>query len=284
LETGNTNYYWLSNRSNYVSARATQHIYNTLGIGDRFGFYIDGGHVHCGTLAAESPAIASFVSKFMLGQASANSDVEVTPFPTLDYDRWTAWWGDFPTQYPQFPNDWNSSGSVVMSLRPGLNGLLGDLFSDLELLGAPRINTGDTVQGGYQFAIHGNHPAATVSLTGGNVETDVRCFDGNSYTLTIPLPSNQSYSIDAQKSAWVPAPHTYQGSATATACPGGASQGVLEGAYFSALGLANGVGNPPAAPGLTTTDTTDPLDVRFGCAVNGVSTGPSAPLIVNFKP
>jgi len=33
LETGNTDFYWLSNRSNYISARATQEIYDTLGIG-----------------------------------------------------------------------------------------------------------------------------------------------------------------------------------------------------------------------------------------------------------
>ena len=52
LETGNTDFYWLSNRSNYVSARATQQIYNSFGIGDRFGFYIDGGHNHCATLPA----------------------------------------------------------------------------------------------------------------------------------------------------------------------------------------------------------------------------------------
>ncbi|MBV9181894.1 MAG: hypothetical protein JO356_11335, partial [Acidobacteria bacterium] len=85
LETGNTSFYWLSNRSNYISARATQHIYNTFGVGDRFGFYIDGGHQHCATLPAEAPAIAAFVDKFMLGNMTVSTDVEVTPFPNLDY-------------------------------------------------------------------------------------------------------------------------------------------------------------------------------------------------------
>ncbi|HEX8710575.1 MAG TPA: hypothetical protein VF730_01795, partial [Terracidiphilus sp.] len=84
LETGNTDYYWLSNRSNYVSARATQKIYNTFGIGDRFGFYIDGKHRHCGTLPAETPAIAAFVDKFLLGKTAVDSDVEVNPYPDLD--------------------------------------------------------------------------------------------------------------------------------------------------------------------------------------------------------
>ncbi len=113
LETGNTDFYWLSNRSNYVSARATQRIYNTLGIGDRFGFYIDSGHGHCATLPAESPSIAAFVDKFMLGNATVNTDVEVNPFPALDYQRWTAWWG---SHTPSFPDNWNSGGDVVLSL------------------------------------------------------------------------------------------------------------------------------------------------------------------------
>jgi hypothetical protein len=277
LETGNTDFYWLSNRSNYVTARATQRIYNTFGIGDRFGFYIDGGHNHCATLPPEAPAISAFVNKFMLGKTAVDSDIEVTPFPTLDYRRWTAWWGgDHDDErdredYPRFPNDWNSGGSVVMSLNHDLDDL--------------RINSGDTVFGGYQLAVPADtHPAATVSLTSGNVQADVRCFDGSSYTLTIPLPLNQSYSIPVNDDSWFPSPKTYQGSATATACGGGATQGVLEGAYFSALGVANGVGNPPKNPGLTTTDTTDPLDVRFGCSVDGESAGFRKHVTVNFQP
>src|SRR5262249_38821730 len=139
LETGNTDFYWLSNRSNYVSARAAQRVYNRFGIGDRFGFYIDGGHNHFATLPAEAPAIAGFVDKFMLGNATVNTDVEVFPttpplkydYTTLDYKRWTAWWGedrdhDFEfwghdrdgfgeVGYPKFPTDWNpGDGTVVM--------------------------------------------------------------------------------------------------------------------------------------------------------------------------
>jgi hypothetical protein len=38
---------------------ATQRICGTLGIGDRFGFYIHGNHPHCGTLPAESPVFTS---------------------------------------------------------------------------------------------------------------------------------------------------------------------------------------------------------------------------------
>ena len=265
LETGNTDYYWLSNRSNYISARATQRIYNMLGIGDRFGFYIDGGHVHCGTLPAEAPSIAAFVDRFMLGKAVSTS-VEVNPFPTLDYSRWTWWWGRSPLAY--FPDNWNTGGSVVMSLHPGWDLLW--------------INSENPVLAGYQFSIPGEHPAATASLTGGNVQMDVLCLDGSSYTLTVPLPAGQSWSIPANSSEWVPGKGVYQGSATAPGCGNMGLPGILVDAYLSALGTSAGVGNPPSAPGFTTSDTADPLRVRFSCSANG-DTVQSRPLTVNFQ-
>src|SRR5262249_15727478 len=255
LETGNTDFYWLSNRSNYVSARATQRVYNTLGIGDRFGFYIDGGHGHCATLPAEAPAIAAFVDKFLLDDVTANTDVEVNPYPTLDYSRWTAWWGK---RDPKFPNNWNpGDGSVVLSLtghkdprhherddRPGDDDDTA-IMSLTRLLG---IDAGDTVLAGYALSMPDFHSEATVSLRGANVQTDVSCPDGSSYTLTISLP-DQSYAIPANDDSWLPSPNrksplVYQGSATASTCTGG----VAKSAYFSALGVNAGTGNPPAAP------------------------------------
>jgi hypothetical protein len=264
LETGNTDFYWLSNRSNYVSARATQQIYNTFGIGDRFGFYIDGGHAHCGTLPAEAPAIAAYLDKFLLGVA-ANTDVEVTPYPTLDYQRWTWWWGK---EDPKFPNNWNpGDGTLVMSMTRPLD-----------------INFGDSVLVGYDLSMPDGHPAATVSLAGGNVQTDVSCPDGSSYTFTIPLP-NQSYSIPANDDSWFPSPNqksplVWQGSATAAVCIGG----VAKTTYFSALG--EGPAFNFGGPGFRTTDTTDPLNVRFHIrgSDNGAGGSWSPTVTVNYNP
>lgn len=267
LETGNTDFYWLSNRSNYIAARATQEIYSTLGIGDRYGFYIDGGHQHCATLPAEAPAVSAFVNRFMLGQ-TVSSDVAVNPYPTLDYKRWTWWWQDGSD--PRFPNDWNSNGTVVMSLnRIGFLPLL--------------VSEGNTVQGSYQLAVGGNHPAATVGVTGAYVETDVKCFDGTSYTLSIPMPEGQTYAVPANSHLFVPGPTVFQASTTAPACSGGASHGVITGAFFSSLGVANGVGNPPKGNGFTTTDTTDPLQVTFSCSANGVPSRFAPPVTVDFQ-
>src|SRR5262249_48670949 len=131
------------------------------------------------------------------------------------------------------------------------------------------------------------HPEATVSLTGANVQTDVSCPDGSSYTLTISLP-DQSYSIPANDDSWSPSPNrksplVYQGSATASTCTGG----VAKSAYFSALGVNAGTGNPPAAPGFSTTDTMNPLKVRFhftSASENGAGGRWSPTVTVNYKP
>jgi hypothetical protein len=109
------------------------------------------------------------------------------------------------------------------------------------------------------------------------VQADVRCFDGSSYTLSIPLPLNQTYSIPADDNTFIPEPTVLQGSA-ATQCGG-----VLQGAYFTALGISPGAGNPGGA-GFTTTDMTDPLETRFQVAVNGDRATRSAPLTVDFEP
>ena len=274
LVTGNTDFYWLSNRSNYITSRATKRIYDTFGIGERFGFYIDGGHNHCAVPAEQAPSIAAFIDKFLLEDPAANTNAAVHPYPELDYRRWTAWWGDRNDRrdhhgrndewvYPEFPNDWNTEGTVVMSLDRG----------------PPlRIDAGDTVQGGYQLAVLGReHPAATVSLVSGSVQADVRCFDGRSYTLTIPLPTTDTQSIPSGDQRFHP-DRALQGSAIATSC-----SGVLQGAYFTALGISSGAGNP-GGPGFTTTAAENPLVTRFRVSADGRSTPPSKPLIVNFEP
>jgi len=304
LETGNSEQYWLSNGSNYVSARATQRVYNRLGIGDRFGFYIDGNHAHCATLPAEAPVITSFVDKFMLGQMDTNTDVEVYPnpadttdygypivvangnyaydFPSMNFRRWTDWWG---SGVPRFPDNWNTGGTVLMALDsfPGFFGFPG----------SPLVNTGDTVEGGYELALGGNHPAATVSLVNGaSISADIICQGGNSYTLTIPIPA-QSYSIAAgdktpQPTANPFSPLVFQGSTTA-APPAGVSsctKGRAVHAYFSAMGLSEGGDGNPGGPGILTTDVTDPLFMSFHLLDSTTNQGTfySMPININWTP
>ncbi len=95
LATNNYDYIWLSNPSAYVDARATQETYTELGIGDRFGFIIDGSvtgnaHGHCAVPASQRPIIEAFVNRFMLGQ-NVVTGAEVTPYPDMDYQGWMPW-------------------------------------------------------------------------------------------------------------------------------------------------------------------------------------------------
>jgi len=114
LVTGNTDFEWLANPSCYVSARATQKVYSTFGIEDRFGFYIDGGHGHCAIPSSQRPAIEAFVEKFLLGNTTVNTNVTINPYDYIDYSRWSEWWG---TGNPVFPGP-DTSGSQIIFYEP----------------------------------------------------------------------------------------------------------------------------------------------------------------------
>ncbi|WP_157530691.1 T9SS type A sorting domain-containing protein [Hymenobacter norwichensis] len=100
LVTGNTDFEWLANPAAYVSARAAHEVWKTFGVGDRFGFYIDGGHGHCAIPGTQLPAVEAFVDKFMLGNTNVNTDITVNPYPLVNYQRWYQWWG---TNNPVLP-------------------------------------------------------------------------------------------------------------------------------------------------------------------------------------
>ncbi|HLX68280.1 MAG TPA: DUF4082 domain-containing protein [Verrucomicrobiae bacterium] len=101
--TGNTDYTWLGNPSCYVCSKAAQQIFNTLGIPDRFGFNVDGGHSHCAFPNDQTNDLAYFLNKFMSGNTNLSSVVATYPgsYAGITYGRWTAWWG---TGNPVFPN------------------------------------------------------------------------------------------------------------------------------------------------------------------------------------
>jgi hypothetical protein len=103
LVTGNTDFEWLANPAAYVSARAAHEVWKQFSIGDRFGFYIDGGHGHCAIPASQQPAIQAFVDKFLVGDASANTNIMVHPYPAIDYQRWYKWWGTTTPILPPLP-------------------------------------------------------------------------------------------------------------------------------------------------------------------------------------
>ncbi len=100
--TGNTNYTWLSNPSAFVCDEAAEKIYQTLGVGDRFGFNVDGGHQHCMFPHDQTNDLAYFLDKFMLGKTNLSSTITTYPtnYSNIDYAGWTAWWGTTNAVFP----------------------------------------------------------------------------------------------------------------------------------------------------------------------------------------
>lgn len=94
LVLGNPPFEWLGDESGYVSSRAAQEIWKTLGVPERFGFSFRGGHDHCSLPGASNPEVTAFVDKFLRNSTTANTAIAVHSFPNTDYNKWiTAWKG-----------------------------------------------------------------------------------------------------------------------------------------------------------------------------------------------
>ena len=91
LVFGNTDYKWLADESLYVSARAAHEVWKTLGVGDRFGFSINGGHPHCRLPEVQLPELEAFLDKFLLGKPDVDTNVTIHPFADTDYAKWYDW-------------------------------------------------------------------------------------------------------------------------------------------------------------------------------------------------
>ncbi|HTR80782.1 MAG TPA: T9SS type A sorting domain-containing protein [Bacteroidota bacterium] len=88
--TGNPDYTWLSNPSCYVCSKAGETVYDGLGISDRFGYSIIGGHSHCALPDSQVPEIGAFVDKFLLGKDSVSTNISDTPY-SVDLSPWITW-------------------------------------------------------------------------------------------------------------------------------------------------------------------------------------------------
>lgn len=266
LQTGDSEYYWLGDRSATFDSLATQAVYDNYGIDDRFNYYIDTVHAHCQVPAYQQNATQPIINRFMFGSSVATNLKVSEQFadalqpgaqPTWDPQMWTAWWG---TGTPAFPaaDVWNSGGDVMLPLNQNIT-----------------VNTNDTITTNYQLTMPGTHGAATVTVPTAYTEVDIACTDGTSYTLVVPPVNSSGYQTDSQSYTIAANDNSTQTSTTYTAtnpgCDNGAP-GQTTGTYFFGLGLSNpGAGNP-GLTGFSTTDgvqsagQTDPLNVTFNLA------------------
>jgi hypothetical protein len=95
----------LSNPSAYVCGEACALVYQTLGIADRFGFNVDGGHSHCAFPSDQESDLRYFLNKFMKGTNSLSQIIRTAPgsYSIIKYTNWTAWWGTTNAVIPAPP-------------------------------------------------------------------------------------------------------------------------------------------------------------------------------------
>jgi hypothetical protein len=128
------------------------------------------------------------------------------------------------------------------------------------MLGDLRVAPGTTLAVGYDLAMPGRHPAATVSVLGAQVVFTATCVSGaGGGTISVPI-GDASYAIGASSTAWYPGqaandPATFEGSGTVPDLCNGSLVRLQQGGTFEA--------------GIGSTDTTDHVQVRWHYATNG---------------
>ena len=75
LAFGNTNFNWLGAPSGDMALKAAAEVWKAMGIEDRFGYVIDGGHQHCQASNSQNNAVKAFVGKFLYGDNSQNTKI-----------------------------------------------------------------------------------------------------------------------------------------------------------------------------------------------------------------
>ncbi len=87
--TGNPGFVWLADESGYVGSKATEKVYDALGISDRFTYSQVGGHNHCAIPASQRPDIEAYVDKFLLG-IETETNLSTSPY-TTPLGPWIPW-------------------------------------------------------------------------------------------------------------------------------------------------------------------------------------------------
>ncbi len=90
LMLGNTDYRWLADEAAYVSMNAARKVWQQLGIADRIGYSINGGHMHCMLPESQYPEVEAFIDKFLLGKSGIDtSHILYSPFDgKIDLKEW----------------------------------------------------------------------------------------------------------------------------------------------------------------------------------------------------
>jgi len=102
---GNPDYEWMAEESGHVGCMAAHAVWKALGVPDRFGFSIVGGHAHCQLPNSQRPEVIAFVDRFLLGDTTADTRISTSPYDT-DLSPWITW------DTPELSDDSSSIGGA----------------------------------------------------------------------------------------------------------------------------------------------------------------------------
>lgn len=141
-------------------------------------------------------------------------------------------------------------------------------FPTQAMEGRVNVLPGATLRAGYAFTVPGNHPAATVTVTDATVDFVATCANGSGGgVIALPLPDRSYTDPAGDGSDWLP---------TATQTAAAAYQATVDVpdlCHGTAISLASG---GTFKGSLTSTDTTDPINLRWHYSAGGSAGGWSA--------
>ena len=90
LMLGNTDYKWLADESGYISINAARRVWEHLGISDRIGYSILGGHPHCQLPPEQYPEVEAFIDRFLIEKPVSTSGINIAPMfdGKVDLTKW----------------------------------------------------------------------------------------------------------------------------------------------------------------------------------------------------
>ena len=93
LAFGNPDYVWLGDASGNASVKAAAEVWKAMGLDDRFGYVIEGGHSHCQASSNQNKAAQAFINKFLYGDNSQNTNIR-TSSVSKTYSSGSYDWGN----------------------------------------------------------------------------------------------------------------------------------------------------------------------------------------------
>lgn len=89
LAFGNEGFVWMDDASGYKTLMSSIEIWKAMGIEDRFGFDMSGGHNHCTPASSQQTAGGAFVRKFLMHDNSQNTLIRTSPTYSGATHTWT---------------------------------------------------------------------------------------------------------------------------------------------------------------------------------------------------